>query len=126
MITAGLLLAAATALPAPVRGDFDRDGRRDVARVVAAPGGYRLEVALAARLGRPIIIDTIRGSLANFYLHKAAAGRYVPSCAPDDCDGDAAQPMVVTRDAIAFGTEEASMAIAMWTGPGFRVAWIGD
>ena len=39
-----VLAAALSGLPAPVSGDFDRDGKADVAAVVEANGGYDLVV----------------------------------------------------------------------------------
>lgn len=119
---------AMIALPAAVAGDFDGDGRRDTARFVAnGAGAARLEAVLAARPGVVWQIPGSAGPAANLYVVTVPPGRHAPLC--DAGDGNTrpcSPPIAVATDAVAFGTKEASMAIAWWTGTGFKMIWTAD
>ena len=54
---AGIIMAVAIAhVPAPIRGDFDRDGKPDLAEIVPGPrGDYQLIVRRGAA-GHPVSI----------------------------------------------------------------------
>lgn len=124
-----VLMAAALALPQPIWGDFDHDGRRDRAGVVRnRGGGYSLVVWRGADPRRPVVVDTM-GDIANFYIGKAARGRWKTACAkgydlgPEQCRY---MTVRVKGDVLDFGTEESSEAMAFWNGRRFEVIWISD
>ena len=70
-----LVLAAALAgLPAPVSGDFDHDGKADVAAVIEANGGYDLVVRSGdSKRGQITVMALKTRTLNDFYLGKAVA-----------------------------------------------------
>ncbi|RAK60331.1 hypothetical protein DJ021_11195 [Phenylobacterium hankyongense] len=131
MLAAIVLAGAVAHAPAPVRGDFDHDGKQDVAQIVPSrPGVYQLIIRRGAR-GRPIsIIDTIKqGDLANLFITTEKPGRLQTWCGKggDDGDGPCLRKSVrLHGDTLAFGTREASEAVVIWTGKKFEVVWISD
>ena len=128
MITA-LLFAAALAVPPPVTGDFDHDGRPDRAELVPAGEGYRLQVRLAARPQAPVVVDTT-GELEGFYFRLARPGTITTWCGKERAlDRKAPCPrrtVRLRRDTLEFGFTEKASAVAPWTGRGFEVIWISD
>ena len=124
-----LVLAAAVAgLPAPVSGDFDHDGKADVAAVVEAKGGYDLVVRPGDTAREQIKVMTVK-SPDGFYLGKAAQGVQATACAKglgQATDLCALRSVTLTGDTLQFGTTEASRAVAVWTDNHFRVVWLDD
>ena len=121
-----IILAAATAaLPAPVSGDFDRDGVTDVAALVAVDGGYDLIVRPGGASRAAVKVTTLKAS--HIFLAKAAPGVEATACAQGAGTGPCARKSVtLTGDTLAFGTPEASRAVALWTGERFEVVWLDD
>ena len=129
---AGIIMAAAIArVPAPVRGDFDHDGKPDVAEIASGPrGNYRLIVRRGAA-GHPVSIVTTftRQELANLYLTKAKPGRWQTWCGKgggnegDPCPRTSVQ---LRGDTLDFGTEESTEFVAIWTGRRFEVVQLSD
>lgn len=126
-----MLAAAAVHLPHPVRGDFDHDGRPDVAEVVAAPGGqYRLIVRRGAP-GHPVaVIATFAAAeLANLYVDTARPGRWPTWCGKGGGAGNTPCPrksVTLKGDTLDFGMTEASESVAIWTGQRFEVVLLSD
>ena len=123
-----VLAAAVAALPAPVSGDFDHDGKADVATLVEARGGYDLVVRSGDSARGQIKVMTVK-SPDGFYLGKAAHGVQATACAKDlgrATDLCALRSVTVTGDTLQFGTREASRAVAVWTDNHFRVVWLDD
>src|SRR5512140_3705095 len=90
MLAAAVLAAALTNAPAPVRGDFDHDGRPDVAQIVPwKPGVYRLVIRRGAP-GHPVsIIDTIKeDDLFDLFLTLEKPGRLRTWCGKGGDAGD--------------------------------------
>lgn len=126
-----IILAAATAaLPAPVTGDFDHDGKADVAAVVAVGGGYDLVVRPGDSARPRVRVTTLNSkTLGGFYLGKAKAGVEATACAKDlgrATDLCAVRSVTLTGDTLQFGTAEASRAVALWADGQFRVVWLSD
>lgn len=124
-----LLLAAAAPLPAPVRGDFDRDGRMDVASVRArAGGGYELVVRPGAP-DRPVAVIAWFDRAADLYLDAARAGRWKTWCGKGGGDDGAPCPrneVQLKGGELMFGIEEASASVVVWTGKRFEVVLLSD
>jgi hypothetical protein len=127
---ANILAAATATLPAPVSGDFDRDGRIDVAALVATGGGYDLVVRPGDSARGQIKVMTLRSkTLSGFYLGKAKAGVEATACAKGigrATDLCAVRSVTLTGDTLQFGTTEASRAVALWADGQFRVVWLSD
>ena len=126
-----ILLAAATAtLPAPVSGDFDRDGKTDVAALVAADGGYDLVVRPGGAGRAPMTVTAIKAENAmRMFLGKADPGVEATACGKGAGRRDAPCPrksVTLSGDVLDFGTREASRAVALWTGERFEVVWLED
>jgi hypothetical protein len=125
-----LLLAATVAMsPAPVRGDFDHDGKLDLAEVVRGPEGqYQLVVRRAAEEKAPVAITTFK-ELANVYVTTQPPGRQKTWCGKGGGPKNAPCPRVevtLSGDTLAFGTKEASLMVAMWNGRSFDVIALSD
>ncbi|WP_404333945.1 hypothetical protein AB2M62_11780 [Sphingomonas sp. MMS12-HWE2-04] len=123
-----LMLAAAQAAPVPAAiGDFDHDGAPDKAFVgTAADGSSQLIVELASRRA-PYVIAPLKPS-TSFYIETLTPGRYDTACGKGtgrarDCPG---KQVTLAGDTLAFGTREASRAVAVWNGTGFDTVWLSD
>lgn len=118
-----VMLAAAAAALAPVQGDFDQDGRSDVAAVV----GHQLVVTRGAG-GPPVTVAELK-DLRALHVGKLAPGEYATACAKSagrDADPCPRRSVRLTGDTLGFGTKEASQAAAVWTGAAFEVVWLAD
>ena len=125
-----VLAAALSGLPAPVSGDFDHDGKADVAAVVEANGGYDLVVRSGDSARGQIRVMTLKSTtLSDFYLGKAAEGVEATVCAKglgratDPC---AVKSVTIAGDTLQFGTRESSRAVAVWADDRFQVVWLDD
>lgn len=128
MILEVVLASVLTAMPKPVRGDFDHDGRTDVAEVLAKrAGGFILVVSRAADLSKLEIVDILH-TVMNFYLDKQEPGELSTTCGKGiGRDKECLVPLVtLSGDTLAFGSEEASRAVAIWNGKNFVVEWVSD
>lgn len=120
---------AALNLGAPLHGDFDADGKADVARVVkAASGDLRIQVWRGADPSRPILIGTYPAE-ADIFIDQAIAGRWPTACAKghgldiDPCP----RKVVVTRGGeLTFGVREASESVVVWDGRRFESVLVSD
>jgi hypothetical protein len=125
---AAVFAAAAFALPAPVDGDFDHDGRLDQAEIVRTGFGYSLVVRRAADPRHPAVVySTPR--LGDFYLAKAKPGRWRTACGKGYGPGQdrcLRKTIRLAGDTLDFGVRESSEAVAIWTGRRFEVVWISD
>lgn len=122
-----LLLALAAALPS-LSGDFDGDGKVDQARLEPRGGAHVLVVERGATPGKPETV-TLVADTANFFISAQPAGTYPTTCAKDigaPCAADEPRELVLKAPTLSFGTEEASMAVAVWTGQRFAVTWLTD
>lgn len=121
------LLLLAAALPM-LAGDFDGDGKPDQARLEARGGAHALVVERGAAPGKPVTV-TLVDDPADFFIAAQPAGTYPTTCAKDvgaPCAADEPRQLVLDRPALAFGTREASRAVATWTGEAFSVIWLTD
>jgi hypothetical protein len=120
------LLPALAVAPTPhlLRGDFDHDGKPDVAEISAAPGGgYDLVVRLGASKDRPLLIRHF-ADVRNLYLTKARAGRWRTWCGKGGGSTNDPCPRQWVRlygDTLSFGTEETTEYVAIWTDGKFEV-----
>ena len=115
-------------LPRPIRGDFDQDGRPDVAEVLAnRAGSFILVVRRGAEPSKLAVVDTIE-DVTDFYLASQKPGRAVTACAKGLGENRPCKRTTVTTrgETLAFGTEEASGAVALWNGKTFEVEWLSD
>lgn len=127
MLAPWLLLLAAS-LPASLSGDFDHDGKRDVATIARqGDAGHVLSIKRGAAPDAPARIP-LRG--APDILAAAEAGRVeATACAKGAGPHDAPCPdkvVTVEKGDLLFGSAEASLAVAKWDGRAFRVTWISD
>jgi hypothetical protein len=124
-----LLLAATTAF-APLKGDFDHDGRPDTAQIVRAGDRYVLRVMRGADPGKPVTVwDLGREKPLDIFVTTSRAGRFQTACGKglgsnsDPCP----HPWVMVKAGdLAFGTKESSEAVALWNGRRFDVEWLSD
>jgi len=130
MLMAVALASTGSGGPPPVQGDFDGDGTMDAAEIVEEGGQYQLVIRSGARNHRTFVIARFeKEDLANVYLTRKDPGRSQTWCGKggDTGDGPCAPTSVLVRhDALAFGTEASSEAVAIWTGERFQVVWLSD
>jgi len=128
----GILLAGAiTGLPAPVRGDFDHDGKIDVAEIVPAANGRFDLVIRRGAAGHPVsVIASYNASqLANLYVTTAKPGHWRTWCGKGggaDSDPCPRASVTLKGDTLDFGMKEASESVAIWTGQRFEVVLLSD
>lgn len=118
-----LLLVGAA--PASVSGDFDRDGRRDTARLVEGHGVVAIVIESRGRRHR---IDS--RSFSDPYLAvnrergrvKTACGKgYDLGCGPRD-----PQTLLLRGGELIYGQRESSDFVVIWTGRRFRAVQLSD
>lgn len=118
---------------APLKGDFDHDGRQDTAGLTRlASGRYGLQIARGADPRHPMTIQVLRPgeTLRNIFLDTARGGRFQTACdkgcyGPET--GRCSRDWITARDGdLTFGTEESSAAIVLWNGTDFDVEWTSD
>jgi hypothetical protein len=131
MLAAVLAAAAVAGAPPSVRGDFDRDGKVDVAEFVAAQDGdFRLVIRPGDRRRPMAVIETVnRAALGDIYLEKAKPGRYRTWCGKGGGgEGDPCPVKAVRlRGAVlSFGKREASQSVVIWNGRRFEVVLLSD
>jgi hypothetical protein len=120
-----LLLQAAAAMT--VQGDFDRDGRKDIARALPVDGGYRIVVDRGGDPKRRVVVEP--GPFRDPFLEASKMkGEQPTACGKGMGDGSApCTPTVRLRGGeLMFGEREASAAVAVWDGRAFRTAWVSD
>ncbi len=125
-----LLLAAASAF-APLKGDFDHDGRRDTAQIVSTGGQYVLRVTRGADLRHPITIhDYGKAKPTRAFVDVSVAGRFKTACGKGYYGtetGRCSRDWVTLRAGdLSFGHAESSDAVALWNGKRFEVEWLSD
>ena len=125
--------ACAAATPTIARGDFDRDGLRDTARVVLdADGHYRVVVLPGAKRRPPVVVYDFGRFRGDYFVARGRPGHYETAChkgyGPDARDDRpcAHAYVVLTGDVLSFGVAESSEAVALWTGRSYEVVWISD
>lgn len=123
-MTAVLLAMALISAPAPVEGDFDRDGRTDRAEVIGGANGAHQLIVRRASGGSVVVADLKADDLPNFYLTKIAPGQVSARCA--EASSACRQTLTLSGETLSFGTREASQAVAVWRGDRFMVAWVSD
>lgn len=111
-----------------VAGDFDHDGKRDIAKVERTGEGYQLVMRRGAKAARPLVLMSMANP-ENFYLGKAQGGEFATACGKGygargtRCE----RPRVNLRGSeLAFGYREASDGVAIWTGRRFDLVWLTD
>lgn len=127
MLAPWLLLLAAGP-PAPLSGDFDHDGKRDIATIARqGEAAYVLSVKRGAAPDAPASIP-LRG-LPDILTTAEAGSVEATACAKGAGPHDAPCPekvVTVEKGDLLFGSSEASLAVAKWDGRAFRVTWISD
>ncbi|MGF7150955.1 hypothetical protein FHS96_004616 [Sphingomonas zeicaulis] len=129
MMAAMLMMASAGTAAAPVTGDFDRDGTPDVAEIEDAPGGGKQLVVKPGREGALPLVVALIDQPETFHFGKATPGTYATACGKglgpvgEPCPRSA---VAVEGDTLRFGTDEASEAVAIWTGTAFERVWLSD
>jgi hypothetical protein len=130
MITAAFVTGAAL-LFSSFRGDFDHDGKPDLAQVIKlSPHKFELVVTRGADPKHPVVVETM-DDIDDFYVVRAEPGRYQSACSkgydlgPDD-PGCKRPWTKLKGDNLGFGTQQSSDAIAIWTGKRFEVIWLSD
>jgi len=122
-----LLLALAAVLPT-LAGDFDGDGKADQARLEPRGGAHVLVVERGATPGKVETV-TLVADAGNFFIAAQPPGTYPTTCAKDvgaPCAADEPRQVELKAPTLSFGTEEASLAVAVWTGKRFAVTWLND
>lgn len=123
-----LILAAMQAAPAATAiGDFDHDGVPDRAFVGTGPdGAMHLMVELGGK-ATPYVIAPLK-SPAGFHFETITPGRYDTACGKGTghAAGCPGKQVTLAGETLAFGTREASRAVAVWNGSGFETVWLAD
>ncbi len=130
MIGLVALAAALMNVPEPIRGDFDWDGKIDVARAVRTADGYDLVIVRAANPRKPVIIFSTT-DFGNIYVDKEPPGLLKTWCGKRIERRKRDQPcprkiLNLRGETLSYGWEEASMAVAYWNGKKFEEVWISD
>ncbi len=131
MLACALLAVVVAHAPAQVRGDFDHDGKPDVAEFVAgAQGSYWLVV----RRGGPghtvsLIATFTREELPNLYVTTAKPGRWSTWCGKgggSDTEPCPRKFVQLRGETLDFGMKESTESVAIWNGKRFEVVLLSD
>lgn len=124
-----ILVAAVTVLPPKIRGDFDRDGRVDVAEIVKVEGEFKVVIHPGRHSGRTVVIDTLGPRGGDFYLDTARAGTWKTWCGKgggSDLDPCPRNSVVLKGGELTFGYKEASEFVVIWTGNRYETVLLSD
>lgn len=129
ILFAMLATAVVAAGSSQLRGDFDHDGREDVARIDARSGGkFTLRVMRGADPTHPLVL--LSGVGPPDFLDKATGGRFQTACGKGYYGyetGRCSRDWVTIRKGdLVFGYEGSSEAVALWNGRCFVVEWLSD
>ncbi|MGE0668507.1 MAG: hypothetical protein AB7O49_18275 [Sphingomonadales bacterium] len=126
MLLSLVLAASLYSLPAPLHGDFDRDGLLDLAsfvgtrdggqEIVIQWGGQRRPDSVVVRLDPPGVLYP--------FLDTAIAGTFDTWCGKGGGSDDDPCPrttVILEGGELLFGQEESALFVAIWTGDGFEV-----
>jgi len=125
-----LAMTAVPAAVAPLRGDFDHDGRPDVVRIEeGANGKFRLRISRGVDRLHPMTL--LSGVGAPEFLEAAPkSGRFQTACGKGyygfetgRCSRDWVR---IRKGDLIFGYEGSSEAVALWNGKRFVVEWLSD
>jgi hypothetical protein len=114
------------------RGDFDRDGSIDTARIArGSDGHYRVLVQSGAKRRRPMVVYDFGRGRYDYFVARDRPGRYETACHKGYGDPHEDRPcaynFLVLRGAVfSFGVADSSEAVALWTGRRFEVVWISE
>lgn len=131
MLASIMVAATLAVLPAPVRGDFDHDGKPDLAEVVRGPHGtYKLVIQRGA-VGHPteVLLTFPASELSGFFISKGKPGRWRTWCGKgggSDDDPCPRKSVLLRGDTLTFGTEGASESVALWNGKRFKLVLLSD
>ena len=124
------LLLAVTTTFAPLKGDFDHDGRQDTAQIVASNGRYGLRVTRGVDPQHPVVVWDLGKTKPLYpFVARARGGRFQTACGKGlGSDSDPCpRAWVTARDGdLTFGIEESTGAVALWNGKRFDVEWLSD
>jgi len=123
------LAATLYAMPPKVRGDFDGDGRVDIAEIVKTGGAYRVLVHPGSQPGKIIVVETLGPLSSDFFLDTARSGKWKTWCGKGGGSDDEPCPrtsVVLKGGELTFGVKEASASVAIWTGRRFEVVLLSD
>jgi hypothetical protein len=131
MFATVILAAALSGLPAPITGDFDFDGRPDLAAFVQTPGGGQEIIIRRGAAGHPsVVVERYDPPGVNDpFLDTAKSGRFETWCGKGGGSDDepCARTFVDLRGGeLMFGNKEASASVVIWTGEAFDAVLISD
>jgi hypothetical protein len=124
-----VLAATLYALPPKVRGDFDGDGKVDVAEIVKTGGAYRLLIHRGSQPRKSIVVETFGPLSRDFFLDTARSGKWKTWCGKGGGSDDEPCPrtsVVLKGGELTFGVKEASGSVAIWSGSRFEVVLLSD
>jgi len=123
-----LMFAAVLAMP--VRGDFDHDGKLDIAELRAAPSGKTRLVIRRGGGPTSTVVQTFPNDwAARLYLDKAKPGIWKTWCGKgggDDKTPCSRATVRLSGDTLGFGVEESSYSVVIWNGRRFEVVVLSD
>ena len=129
MFTLLLLATATVALPSPISGDFDHDGKRDIAQFVASPKGTLSLVIRRGATGKSMKVVDWFPRNSDVFLSRASRGRFKTWCGKgggSDNDPCPRENVNLRGGELMFGAREASESVVLWTGTGFEVVLMSD
>ena len=111
------------AMERSVTGDFDRDGRPDLAGLQRSGDHYQLVIRRAAPDAVPIVVESLPAGLeTNYFLALAKPGTYPTWCGKGGATEEEPCPfktLTLSGDVLVFGVPEASNSVAVWNGETF-------
>jgi len=112
-----------------VQGDFDRDGKKDVAEIVRAAGVYRVVIHPGAQPNTSIVVATLGPRKLDFFFDIARSGEWQTWCGKGGgSDNEPCPRTAVTLKGgeLTFGVREAFESVVIWTGKRFEVVLLSD
>lgn len=125
-----LLLALATGTSAPLRGDFDHDGRADIATFHPSPKGVVLSIRRGLKPDAPVLLPLRRGKVPDYLAVVDNPGRYKTACGKGyygfESGNCTREEVTLVKGDLVFGFEESSEATVLWNGAKFQIEWLSD
>jgi len=125
-----LLLALAALTQGPIVGDFDHDGRPDIATFRQSANGVVLSIKRGVKPDAPVLLPLRLDKVPDYLAVVDKPGHYKTACGKGyyglESGNCTRNDVDLAKGDLLFGFEESSGAAVLWTGTKFQIEWLSD